>query len=384
MWLVAVNVMYSCFRTQCEISAGPSSATNPCLCCMQSLPPTQRGLMRGSEYTFKLVQVCLPEPSKVVVMCDKRKRQCVCLCQVYKSCLDGLLPSYQAFYRVCSKLNKHQSTLLSGQDKQLLIALAGLDVSMPNVAVVSLAVCCRALKHCRVPAAVLHAFDDIRLKPASQVVLELPEHMLAAYAQPSPNPVQLQMTTPFPVTLPECALPADSNKQHGLLSSRYKHLAHRVVLEQQMAEFKSFSTNPFQLNRKSIAHSGRTWQNSEKHVYLFLGHCHHYQQVSQPTLQLFLSPALIAKYVSFHIAAGHSHLYIRNFLSCAKHVLKWWQSKPGGMHPSFVEGIEWLQTLGLQVMCCLSYLLCCHTCFTVMLTLLYCHTCRSHTAHPQY
>ena len=153
------------------------------------------------------------------------------------------------------------------------------------------------------------------------------------------------MTTPFPVTLPECVLPADFNKQHGLLANPYKHLVHRAVLEQQMGEFEAFSTNPFQLNRRSIAHSSRTWQNSEKHVYLFLGHCHHYHQVSQPTLQLFLSSALIVKYVSFHIVACHSHLYIRNFLSCAKHVLKW-QSKPGGKHPSFVEGLEWLQTLG--------------------------------------
>ncbi|KAL3136159.1 hypothetical protein ABBQ32_007176 [Trebouxia sp. C0010 RCD-2024] len=216
--------------------------------------------------------------------------------------------------------------------------------------VVSLAVCCRALKLCKVPAAVLHAFDDIRLKPASQVVLGLPEHILAAHAQPSPNPVQLQMTTPFPVTLPECALPADFKKQHGLLAKPHKHLVHRAVLAQHMGEFKSFSTSPFQLNRKGIAHSSRTWQNSEKHVYLFLGYCHHYQQVSQPTLQLFLSSPLIAQFVSFHTAAGHSQLYIRNFLSCAKCVLRWWQSKPGGNHPSFVAGLEWLQTLGLQVM----------------------------------
>ena len=131
---------------------------------------SKRKLMSGSEYTFKLVQVCLPEACKLVVMCDKRKRQWVCLRQVYKSCLDGLLPSYLAFYRVCSRLTKHQSTLLSGQDKQLLVALAGMDVSVPHVAVVSLAVCCTALKLCKVPAAVIHAFDDIRLKPASQVV----------------------------------------------------------------------------------------------------------------------------------------------------------------------------------------------------------------------
>ena len=127
----------------------------------------QRGLMSGSEYTFKLVQVCLPEPSKLVVKCDRRKHQCVCLCQVYESCLDGLLPNYKASHRVCSRLNKHQSILLSGQDKQLLVALAGMDISVPNVAVASLAVCCTALKLCRVPAAVIHAFNDIRLKPAS-------------------------------------------------------------------------------------------------------------------------------------------------------------------------------------------------------------------------
>ncbi|KAL3163440.1 hypothetical protein ABBQ32_009816 [Trebouxia sp. C0010 RCD-2024] len=249
-----------------------------------ALPLTQSGiqqrrLMSSSEYTFKLVQVCLPEPSKLVVMCDKRKRQCVCLCQVYKSCLDGLLPNYQAFYRVCSRLTKHQSTLLSGQDKQLLVALAGMDVSVPHVAVVSLAVCCRALKLCKVPAAVLHAFDDIRLKPASQVVLGLPKHILAAHAQPSPNAVQLQMTTPFPVTLPECALPADFKKQHGLLAKLHKHLVHRAVLAQHMGEFKSFSTSPFQLNRKGIAHSSRTWQNN------LVQTIHGAQQQSQAQLQ---------------------------------------------------------------------------------------------------
>ena len=110
-------------------------------------------------------------------------------------------------------------------------------------------------------------------------------------------------------------------KQHGLLANPYRHHVHRAVLEQQMGELKPFFTKPFQLNRKSIAHSSGTWQNSENvylQVQLFIGHCHHHHQVSQPTLQPFLSSVL--KYVS--IAACHSHLYIRNFLSCAKNVLR--------------------------------------------------------------
>ena len=44
-----------------------------------------------------------------------------------------------------------------------------------------------ALKLGKVPAAVLHALHDIRLRPANQVVLEMPEHIVAAYAQHSPS-----------------------------------------------------------------------------------------------------------------------------------------------------------------------------------------------------
>jgi len=67
-------------------------------------------------------------------------------------------------------------------------------------------------------------------------------------------------------------------------------------------------------------------------------------------MQLFLSTPLICHYVSFHIAAEHSHLTIKNFLSCAKRVLRWWQTKPGGKHPSLVEGLQWLQTMNEQVL----------------------------------
>ena len=67
-------------------------------------------------------------------------------------------------------------------------------------------------------------------------------------------------------------------------------------------------------------------------------------------MQLFLSTLLICHYVSFHSAATHSHLTIRNFLGCSKRVLRWWQIKPGGKHPSLVEVLQWLQTLDEQVL----------------------------------
>ncbi len=110
---------------------------------------------------------------------------------------------------------------------------------------ISLAVCCKALKLARVSAAVLVAFEDIKSKPNSMTVLAFPDHVLAPYAQPSPNLVHLQMTTPFPVTLPTCQLPADKQR-HGLHAVN-KLLAHRASFSQQLAEYKAWCTSPIQL-----------------------------------------------------------------------------------------------------------------------------------------
>ncbi len=167
------------------------------------------------------------------------------------------------------------------------------------------------------------------------------------------------MTTLFPVTLPTCQMPKDHKlkQRHGLHVVN-KHLAHRAPFSQQLAEYKAWCTKPIQLDRPGRKHSSSTWQNSEKHIFLYLGYGHHCHQVSVPTMQLFLSTLRICHYVSFHIAAEHSHLTIRNFLSCAKRVLRWWQTKPGGKHPSLFEGPQWLQTLNEQVLLLLLLLFC--------------------------
>ena len=125
-------------------------------------------------------------------MTDKKKRRLLCMVQVYTSCVHGLC-TYQAFYRICCKQAGNKFTMLSGLDKQLLVKLRGWDTSMPNVVTISLTVCCKALKVARVPAAMLPAFEDIRLRPNSMTMLAFPDHALAPYAQPSPIPGQLQI-----------------------------------------------------------------------------------------------------------------------------------------------------------------------------------------------
>ncbi|KAL0031936.1 hypothetical protein WJX79_006896 [Trebouxia sp. C0005] len=76
----------------------------------------------------------------------------------------------------------------------------------------------------------------------------------------------------------------------------------RSPSSQQLAEYKAWCSNPIQLDRPGGAHSSSTWGSSEQHIFLYLGR-----------------------------------------------VLRWWQTKSGGKHPSLVEGLQWLQVLNEQL-----------------------------------
>ena len=316
--------------------------------------------MEGSVYTYKLVQLNVPTPMNLIVIISPRSssNRFVCVRQVADLCLpEGA--SYRNFHRACCQ--KNSPTILRGGDSKLLCKLGGISVTTATASIVTLAACYKALqKDCfKVPTTVLTAFSSLKSSPEGQTVLPLPSHITAACSQPSTIPFDIQMTTPFPTTLPECQLPANFNRKHGLLANHKKHLTTRAILKQQVAELHSWCTNPIQLDRQTPAYKTRTWENVLKHIYLFLGHCHEYHQASLPTLQLYFATPLVASYVSSHMTAKHSANYIRNFLSSAVKVLRWWQTKPGGQHPSFDEGIKWLKTISMQVLRTLHCMLLC-------------------------
>ena len=265
--------------------------------------------MQGSQYTFKLVQVCTPEPCKLIILYRKLQRF------------------------ACAKFTNPESVGSSA------IRLSAGSVVNGQAARCQ---CCLAWTNSYRSSGGLRSVSSYPVSVPSHPVLS------PAHTQSSCKWLHQRMYTPFPATLHVCQLPTHYNKRHSSQAVN-KHLVNRAPFSQQLAEFKAFCTNPIQLDRLGRAQCTRTWLNNEKQILLYGGHCHHYHQVSQPTLQLFLSTPLICHFVSFHIAAKHSHLTVRNFLSCAKRVLRWWQTKPGGKHPSFVERLQWLQTLGEKV-----------------------------------
>ena len=73
-------------------------------------------------------------------------------------------------------------------------------------------------------------------------------------------------------------------------------------------------------------------------------------RVQQPCLQHFLSPHLVASFISFHIAMEHCSSTIKQHVSTALKVLAWWGTKPGG-HDLGLQKMseEWLPNLSAQI-----------------------------------
>ena len=305
--------------------------------------------MPGCDYTYKLIQLSIPNAIKLVVMSNRLQARFISVPQVWRTCLQSpMVCTYDSFWRACCKTNKH--TVISGDDKAMLSKLGGLSNVAAHGTIVTVAACHKALQQFNISPELLAAFHDLKQNPASQTVLALPDHVMAACAQPSTNPSQLQMATPFPTTLPEFQPPAKIIKRYGLNAKHKQYLAARAPLSQQMQELKAWLTQPFMLSRTGAKQASSSWENISKAVQLFLGYCNEYQDATHPTLQLFLFPHLIAHYVSFLVAAKRTPDYVSNLLSHHAKVLQWWQTKPGGNHPSFDEGLKWLNNLRSQVM----------------------------------
>ena len=306
--------------------------------------------MPGCKYSYQLVQLSTSTHAiQLVVMTNRRRARFICVPQVYHLCLvSPLMCSYDSFWRACCKSNKH--IVISGDDKAMLSKLGGLSNAASHGTIVTIAACCRALQTFNIHTEMMAAFLSLKQHPASQTVLALPDHVMAPCAQPSTNPSGLQMAMPFPVTLPGIQPPPSGfNKHYGLSASHKKYLADRAPLSQQMEELRQWLTVSVVLSREGLSQGTVSWNNIKKSIYLFLGYCHEYKQVTQPTLQLFLFPDLLAHFVSYLIVTKKSPHYANNMLSHFAKVLQWWQTKPGGRHHSFVEGLRWLKNLRVQV-----------------------------------
>ena len=72
--------------------------------------------------------------------------------------------------------------------------------------------------------------------------------------------------------------------------------------------------------------------------------------IQEPCLQHYLSPHLVASFMSFHIALKHCSSTIKQHVATSLKVLAWWSTKQGGHDIGLKEMREqWLPTLSSQV-----------------------------------
>ena len=300
-----------------------------------------------SQYRYKLISLCTPQPTQVVAIFSKDDRLWFCCSQVYQQCLASTC-SLSTWRSTVKAQPRSRLVMVNAADRLLLVRLGALSHRAHCATIISVAVTCKAMRACGADTAIVSAFDHVRLQPQAMAALPLPAHVLQPSAQPSPNPPGLQVLAALPVTLPPCLLRPAAGKRYGLAASK-DDLWCSHPLKQQMTELKQYTMAAIQLDRPGPAHGSRTWENNQKNISLFLGFSFHCHQVQQPTLQLYLDPNLLAQYVSWRMDAQHSSLSIKSSLATAAVVVRWWQTKPGGHHPSLPGLLEWLSRLGQQV-----------------------------------
>ena len=349
--------------------------------------PNNRSL-QTSRFGYRLIQIMTPGPKQLVLITASKGKHMLCLWQLYKQFVQDYV-SYSTFMaKVSIYNNRKELQLVQHADRRMLIRLGAVQARAVKVGIVTCSVAYHSLQACGIPNSTLDAIQAISSNPAGLMVLPLPQHIMQSCAQPATNPDELQMLGPLPVTIPVYLILTDpmANRKYGLWFTR-PALAALRPLSLQMDELKSFSMDPVRLNRPFQSHSSSTWNNNKDCISLFLGHIHWRHNVMQPTLQQFLDPALLVSYTSFKVTSKHSINTIKHFLSVAKVVLFWWQTKPGGQHDSLRAAISWLETMSLQVqqlqhsqkdlcniifcpLCCSCNLM--HMCFLSFSFLLFC------------
>ena len=128
--------------------------------------------------------------------------------------------------------------MVNAADMLMLVRLGALSHRAHSATIISVVVTCKAMRACGADAAIVSAFDQVRLQP--QAMAALPAHVLQPSAQPSPNPPGLQVLAALPVTLPPRLFRPAAGKRYGLAASK-EDLWCSHPLKQQMTELKQYT-----------------------------------------------------------------------------------------------------------------------------------------------
>lgn len=309
---------------------------------MQVMPP--------SKTSFQLVSIARGvehDPGTLLRMSQGHSSITLVLRQVHAVICPHV--TLDQFRLTASKQRHAAIKTLEGPDCFWIFKYGATGSHSHKVSVVSLATAIGACKAHGVLPLVLSSLESLRVA-GKYTILETPEHILSMNCTPDVNPTTLLVPMPLPSTLPKSPVSWPMQRQRYALPILKPHLAKAVVITQQLSELETYVRTPIQLNRKGPPLQQVSWKNLLSNIWLFLGFCWKWMRVQQPCLQQYLSPHLVASFMSFHIELKHCSNTIKHHVATSLKVLEWWSTKPGG-HDLGLQQMrqQWLPSLSAQV-----------------------------------
>lgn len=304
--------------------------------------------MEGSKISYQLALVAMGEgqpPATLLRLGQPQNRVSLLVRQVQQLLLPHI--SMSALKVSCSKLGGMR--VLQGRECYWVHKLGGTKRLAKSVNIMTLHTAIKVAKHHGASSATILGMQQLK-DPGKFSTQQLPEELLSLNCTPDVNPSSVQVPLPLPSTLPPSPIKALPGRERYGLQKLKPYLAKGVVLSLQLGELKQWVTADYQLDRPGGGIQQVTWETMHSNIMLFLGFCHKYMGVQQPTLQQFLIPHLLGSFTSFHLDKKHSCHTIKHQLQTACKVLAWWATKAGGHDPGLDKlRREWLPTLSSQV-----------------------------------
>ncbi len=306
--------------------------------------------MRGSTTSFQLVRVELggeSPPATILRMVNSQGWITFVMKQVHCVCCPFV--NLSNFRAAALKAGNSTVKTITGIDCFWAWKLGAIKTHSSSMNCISITTALKALQQVHAPSATVSSMESLKV-PGQYSIMQLPEEVLKLNCEPTLNPTCIKVPLPLPTSLPACSVPASGLHRRYGLHQVSPSLAKATVLTMQLGELEHWARDDIRLDRPGGGLGHVSWENVHGHIHLFLGFCHRWMRVQQPTLQHFLFPDLIVSFVSFHMAKKSSADYIKHQLQAANKVLSWWRTKAGGLDEGLGKMVnEWLPNLSHQV-----------------------------------
>lgn len=149
------------------------------------------------------------------------------------------------------------------------------------------------------------------------------------------------------MSLPDNPVPPHRmNCKYGLA----KELRAKEPIATEMNHYKSYLSEPLQMDRDGKAAAPRTLENICSHIFLFLGFLVVHKRIARPSLRAYIDINAFAEYIAFQMAKGNTFTTISHQIATARKTLAYLASRGSQqLYREVQAATGWLTKLNNQL-----------------------------------